>query len=104
MIDVYLNSEYQELISSAVEQRVESATQLLAEYEQKVEGDEEGTRNAQILRACITITSNNHDQVNSVISKLIEMIQADREFVPAYLTLAHAFLAQKDSSKARNQL
>jgi hypothetical protein len=57
-----------------------------------------------VLRAHATIASKDAGRIGEVPGDLMPLVQADRDYVPAYLAMASAFLEQGETTKARNQL
>eukprot|EP00474_Spongospora_subterranea_P004854 CRZ05312.1 hypothetical protein [Spongospora subterranea] len=105
MIGIYLNQEYQELFSIKISERIEAAGHLLTDLESRIaEGDDSGRFRLQVLRAYAIMAAKDTNKINQIVPQLVEMIQTDRDYIPAYLALAHAFLELKEAPKARNQL
>jgi tetratricopeptide repeat protein 21B len=58
----------------------------------------------KVLECQVLLYSRNRSSVERCVQKLQEIIEVDRDYVPAILCLSEAYLFQKQLPKARNQL
>lgn len=106
MIEIYLNPDAEELFTDAAEAgsekaQVRAAEQLLNELDGR--SDKDASR-LIVLRAHVAMATGRSALVESAIPKLLALVKADREYVPAFLAMASAFLLLQQVPKARNQL
>ncbi|CEO96137.1 hypothetical protein PBRA_004827 [Plasmodiophora brassicae] len=106
MCEIYLTPENRALFGSAEDQsHLDTARHLLSELATRIgDGDDDARERLHTLQAYATIASGNVEQINALVPELVAAVQANRDFVPGYLALAHAFVTLKEPPKARNQL
>lgn len=106
MIEIYLNPDAEELFTDAAEAgnekaQVRAAEQLLNELDNRADKD---ASQLVVLRAYVAMATGRSAMVENAIPTLLALVKADREYVPAFLAMANAFLLLQQVPKARNQL
>lgn len=111
MIEIYLNpdndtfSDQGENVDDKEYMKgVNSAKELLKELASITSQSNSRPMKHAVLEAYAQMASKKKEEVEAALERLIQIVNADRNYVPALLGVAHANMIRKEVPKARNQL
>lgn len=109
MIDIYLNPDNASLFQESTEAKAENAEHLLAAenlIKELFVLQEGGTpsKEYRVLEAYALMANRQKALIEDSVKKLTALLQNDRDYIPALLGVANAFMLLKQTPKARNQL
>jgi tetratricopeptide repeat protein 21B len=110
MVEIYLNPDNENLWDGDAEPQMEEvskeeastigvAEKLLRELPQRPK-----SLKHLVLEAYAMMATKNKANVEAAIQKFIQLLEQERDYVPALLGMATGFMMQKQMPKARNQL
>ena len=110
MIEIYLNPDNVELFQETADakgdnsEQVGSAEKLLADLQHL--NDPSLALKVSVLECYVQMASKNKSKIELALNSLLTLCSTDanREYVPALLAMANAFVLRNEPAKARNQL
>lgn len=110
MIEIYLNPDNIELFQETAEakgdnsEQVGSAEKLLADLQGL--NEPELALKVSVLECYVHMASKNKSRIDVALNSLVSLVSTDatRDYVPALLAMANAFVLRGEPAKARNQL
>jgi len=108
MIEIYINPENGEIFSETAEAKGDNSEMLVAAErllkELASRGDTADTNKFVVLEAYALMASKDKQRIDTALNNLLRVAQDDRDYVPALLGLANAYVLQQQLPKAKNQL
>jgi len=107
MIEIYINPDNETLLEEVTENTVskenaeslKAVDKLLKELPQRPKG-----LRHQVLEIYAMMATKSKLQIETAINKFIDLLNVERDYVPALLGLSTAFMMLKQTPKARNHL
>lgn len=111
MIEIYLNPDNADLFASEAAEAKGDNSEHLASAERLLNdlrafNDPDYTLRAHVLEAYIAMAGKNKAKIDGALNNLMSLCSTDatRDYVPALLAMANAFVLKSEPAKARNQL
>ena len=110
MVELYLNPDNAELFQETAEAKGDN-TEQIASAEKLLKdllhlNDSSLQLRVQVLEAYVQMASKNKSKIDLALNNLMALCASDatRDYVPALLAMANAFVLRNEPAKARNQL
>lgn len=106
MIEIYLNPDNGEMFSETADAKGDNTELVLAAEKLLKELATRGDANNKfvVLEAYTLMASKDKGRIEQALNQLLQVAQEDRDYVPALLGLANAYVLQQQLPKAKNQL